>query len=125
MQIVTKPPENAGRNVRVDVMSEVAKTEITGDTPEYLAAVDKAAHEYLERRNKWPWGRGYMKSCQKWYPNPDEKCCVCASIRPPSCTYPNSLIKHSTTMFHISDKNGVSESDVRARVKALKKAEAA
>jgi hypothetical protein len=91
------------------------------DTPKYWEAVDEAAREYLERRTTWPHGQGYLKSCGKWYPNQDEKCCVCDTIREPSCAYPNSLLKHATTMFHISDKIGVLESDVRARVKELKK----
>ncbi len=90
-------------------------------TPRYWEAVEEAVHEYLERRTAWPHDQGQVKSGGKWYPNPDEKCCVCNSIREPSCAYPNSLLKHATTMFHISDKIGVLESDVRARVKELKK----
>jgi hypothetical protein len=94
------------------------------NTPQYWEVVDDAAREYLERRTAWPHSKGQVKSCGKWYPNADEKCCVCNSIRPPSCAYPNSLLKHATTMFHICDKYGVIESDVRARVKELKKVKA-
>lgn len=106
-------------------MSEAETIETGSTDAKYLAAVDKAAHKYLERRNKWPWSQGHMKSCQKWHPNPDEKWHVCDFIRSPSCAYQNSLIKHATTMFHVADKNGVLESDVRARVRELKKADAA
>jgi len=110
---------------KIDSGSKLLKFAELYGSPEYSALVDEAAREYLDRRTAWPHNKGYLKAGGKWYPNPDEKCCVCNSIRRPSCAYQNSLLKHATSMFHICDKIGVLEADVCARVKELKKTDAA
>ena len=100
------------------------------DTPEqktdeqiYQETVEKAAREFLDRKARRSHPKGGQKSCGKWWPDEDERCGWCASIREPSCAYPWSLMHHCRTAEHLADRMDVDPSDVRRRAREIVKRE--
>ena len=84
-------------------------------------ALDKALKCYLARKNRSENPSGHFDSGGRWYPDLQEKCIFCNGIRPPSRSFPYSLLTHCRSMTHIAQLFDVSEFVLRKSVNAYKK----
>lgn len=91
------------------------------DDKQYQETVERAAREFLDRKARISHPKGGQKSCGKWWPDKDERCGFCGSIRMPSCAYPWSLMVHCRTADHVADLMDVDPADVRRRAREIAK----
>ncbi len=82
--------------------------------------LDKAAREYLDRQKRESHPEGSFDNAQRFWPSDEERRDCCDDIRPPSRTYPFSLIKHCRSAEHVANLFGVDVTDLRHRVRELK-----
>ena len=82
--------------------------------------LDKAAREYLARQKRESHPEGSFDNAQRFYPSQQERQDCCDYIRPPSRTYPFSLIKHCRSAEHVANLYGVDVTELRHRVRELK-----
>lgn len=93
-------------------MSETVKTEHKKTAPvpaQDIAALEaelceKAAREYISRKNRDSDPDGYVDNGGRWYPDEEERCSYCSLISRPSRSYPYSILAHCRTADHIASK---------------------
>ena len=85
-----------------------------------MSKLDKAAREYLARQARESHPKGEFDNAQRFYPSQQEHQDCCDDIRPPSRTYPFSLIKHCRSIEHVANLFEVDVTELRHRVRELK-----
>ncbi len=93
------------------------------DDKQYQETVERAAREFLDRKARVSHPKGGKGRGGKWWPDEDERCSFCATIRQPSCAYPWSLMHHCRTAEHLADRMDVDAADVRRRAREIAKSE--
>ena len=88
---------------------------------EYDNDLEKAAREYISRKNRDSHPSGDFDKAGRWEPDAEEWCDCCDYIRTPSRAYPFSLMIHCRTMEHIANLFCVDKSDLRKKVKEIQK----
>ncbi len=86
---------------------------------QYDASLEKAAQEYINRKNRDSHPSGVFDKARRWEPDADEWCECCDYIRSPSRTYPFSLMVHCRTIQHIAHLFGVDKNDLRNKVRSM------
>ena len=81
----------------------------------------KAAHEYIDRRERISHPEGKFAHARRWYPGNNESRGCCATIRSPSRSYPFSLNTHCRSLEHISKLFNVSKLELRREVAKIRK----
>lgn len=105
--------EEAGEDMAGELEYAICQT----DDQESLT---RAAKLVLTRRNRDSNPEGYYDN-SKWFPSVSERQLCCADIRDPSRKYPFSLLKHCSTITHVSRLLGVDSVALRKRIRQLKK----
>lgn len=82
--------------------------------------LDKAAREYLARQARESHPKGEFDNAQRFRPSEDERQECCDYIRPPSRTWPFSLMKHCRSIEHVANLFGVDITELRRRARELK-----
>jgi len=79
-----------------------------------------AAEMYRSRQNRRSHPQGKFDKQKRWYPSADEMQECCRSIRPPSVSYPYSLMKHCRSLEHVAAMYGVTPAELRAHLRPPK-----
>lgn len=87
---------------------------------QYDLDIEKAAQEYIDRKNRDKHPSGVFDNAGRWEPDDDEWCECCSYIRSPSRCYPFSLMVHCRSLEHIAHLFGVDKSDLRKKVRAIR-----
>lgn len=92
---------------------------------QYDVDLEKAALEYIDRKNRDSHPSGTFDNANRWEPDDDEWCECCKYIRSPSRAYPYSLMVHCRTIEHVANLFGVDKTDLRKKVREMQKQKAA
>lgn len=76
---------------------------------QYPEAVREAARTYYLRKHRLEHPQMFWDNAKRAYPEDDEWCECCDTIRPPSRAYPYSLMKHCRSVEHVAHLHGVPE----------------
>lgn len=92
-------------------------------TVRYDASLEKAAREYISRKEHLSHPVGTFDKLWRWEPDAEESCdCCCEFIcKPERESYPCTLFQHCTTIEHIAHLYKVDKSDLRKKVQAMNK----
>ena len=81
--------------------------------------LNKAAKEYLDRKERSSHPDGYFDNAKRWYPSNEEGCECCLEIRSPSRAFPMSLNQHCRSVDHIANLFNVDVKELRKEAKRL------
>lgn len=80
-----------------------------------------AAIQYLRRASRRELPDGKLDDASRFYPSDSEKCGCCSVIRPPSRTWPETLLDHCCTAKHVARKHGADEKATRKMADFIRK----
>ena len=99
-------------------MSTTTQTEKSGIDEEYGQRLAQALYRWRALQDRRAHPSGSFDSTGRWYPDADDNCDKCDSIRSPSRAYPYSYLVHCRSYEHVARKYQVSVSDLRREARA-------
>lgn len=82
-------------------------------------AIETAAREFLELRDRTKNPPGHFDKAGRWYPDNYFPCCN--AVRSPSRAWPYSELTHARTGKHVAARFGVNETELRRSARQIEK----